>query len=158
MYDEKLRVPPWWHAVAVGFAALFGGQTAALFSGNLGAQAVVYFVVLLMVEVLLWWVSRGRIHLAGGALQVGNWRLPLAQVRTVVPLGAADTRQALRWRGDGAYRYIRGWIATSVRLEVDDPEDAPVWLFSTRHPDALAAALLRARADVASERSEDHGA
>lgn len=158
MYDEKLRVPLWWHALAVAFSGLFGGQLAALWHGNLSAQALVYSVVLGVAEIFLWRLGQGRILLAAGSLQVGNWRLPLTQVRTAVPLDAGDTRAALRWRGDGAYRYIRGWIATSVRLEVDDPDDAPVWLFSTRHPEVLTDALLRARAVGASERSEDHGA
>jgi hypothetical protein len=38
----------------------------------------------------------------------------------------------------------RGWLAQSVRVQVEDPEDdTPYWLVGTRRPEQLAAALQR---------------
>jgi len=46
-----------------------------------------------------------------------------------------------------AWLLIRGWISPVVRVEVADETDpAPYWLVSTRQPDAVIDALVRAKA------------
>ncbi|MGO2111963.1 MAG: DUF3093 family protein, partial [Pseudoclavibacter sp.] len=45
-----------------------------------------------------------------------------------------------------AWLCLRGWSGTSARVEVIDESDpVPYWLFSTRHPDAVRAAIDAAR-------------
>jgi hypothetical protein len=41
-----------------------------------------------------------------------------------------------------AWILLRGWINPVVRIDIDDPQDpTPYWLFSTRKPEELVAAL-----------------
>lgn len=41
-----------------------------------------------------------------------------------------------------AWKLLRAWIPTGVRVNVNDPADpTPYWYVSTRHPEALVAAL-----------------
>ena len=45
-----------------------------------------------------------------------------------------------------AYLLIRGWVDPVIKVELLDVNDpAPYWLISTRRPDAVAAAIERAR-------------
>ena len=51
---------------------------------------------------------------------------------------------AARWTDLNARAWIllRGWINPVVRIDIDDPQDpTPYWLFSTRKPEELVAAL-----------------
>jgi len=99
---------------------------------------------------IVWRYGSKMIEVRDGYVRAGAWRLPIGQVRGVAILDAAKTREEARRRDDDVYRCTRGWVHTSVMLEVDDPDDLPYWLVSTRHPYVLAAAL----ADAA----EHHGA
>ncbi|MBF4460749.1 DUF3093 domain-containing protein [Pseudoclavibacter sp. RFBJ3] len=46
-----------------------------------------------------------------------------------------------------AWLCIRGWIPTSLTIEItDDADPVPYWLISTRRPTELAAAITEARA------------
>ena len=46
-----------------------------------------------------------------------------------------------------AYLLLRPYVQRAVRIEVVDPADpTPYWLVSTRHPERLAQALVRAGA------------
>ena len=59
------------------------------------------------------------------------------------PLDPAGTRRQAGVDADArAYLLLRPYVKTSVRVEVTDPADpTPYWLLSSRHPQALAAAL-----------------
>jgi hypothetical protein len=57
-----------------------------------------------------------------------------------------DADAARRVRGvdadPRAFLYLRGWVPTAVRLDLNDPSDpAPYWYVSTRRPEELAVAL-----------------
>lgn len=142
-YRERLRVPLWWHPLGVAVAVLLGAELApALLRYPAVALAGVLGCVLLA-EVSLWRVGWGLVEVADGRLRAGDLRLPVAAVSAVEVLGRAAAR---RPEVGGCYRFQRGWIGSALRVEVrDDPGEPPVWLVSTRHPDALLAALVAAR-------------
>ena len=149
-YEERL-VPP--VAVWVAVLVVAGISAATLHSGAGGWRSVVPYAVLLPLAVGgLLASSRGRIRVADGVLHVPGARVPLAVVGGVVPLDREATR---RVRGPlaepRAFVSTRGWLSTSVRVQLEDPEDdTPYCLVGTRHPRELAAALEAARDELPS--------
>ena len=149
-YEERL-VPP--VAVWVAVLVVAGISAATLHSGAGGWRSVVPYAVLLPLAVGgLLLSSRGRVRVADGVLHVPGARVPLAVVGGVVPLDREATR---RVRGPlaepRAFVSTRGWLSTSVRVQLEDPEDdTPYWLVGTRHPRELAAALEAARDELPS--------
>jgi hypothetical protein len=149
-YEERL-VPP--VAVWVAVLVVAGISAATLHSGAGGWRSVVPYAVLLPLAVGgLLASSRGRIRVADGVLHVPGARVPLAVVGGVVPLDREATR---RVRGPlaepRAFVSTRGWLSTSVRVQLEDPEDdTPYWLVGPRHPRELAAALEAARDELPS--------
>lgn len=149
-YEERL-VPP--VAVWVAVLVVAGISAATLHSGAGGWRSVVPYAVLLPLAVGgLLASSRGRIRVADGVLHVPGARVPLAVVGGVMPLDREATR---RVRGPlaepRAFVSTRGWLSTSVRVQLEDPEDdTPYWLVGTRHPRELAAALQAARDELPS--------
>jgi len=85
---------------------------------------------------------------AGLWLQAGEARIPLVALGGARPLDAEEMRVELGPALDArSHRCIRGWLSTGVRVRVVDERDpVPYWLLSTRHPDALVAALTEAPA------------
>ena len=140
-YDERLTAPAWVWAAVLSVAAV---SAAALHGGAQGWRSVVPYAVLLPVAVAsLLWSSRGRVRVVGGLLHVPGARIPLDHLGGVTPLTREGTR---RMRGPlaepRAHVVTRGWLAQSVRVQVEDPEDdTPYWLVGTRRPDELAAVL-----------------
>ncbi|MGI8534991.1 MAG: DUF3093 domain-containing protein [Mycobacteriales bacterium] len=140
-YDERLVAPLWVWAGGLVVALIVA---ATLHGGADGARAVVpYAVVPPVVLLALLWGSRGRVRVCDGVLSVPGARLPLDRIGGVRPLEREGTR---RLRGPLAesrvYVATRPWLAQSVRVQIEDPEDdTPYWLVGTRHPQELAAAL-----------------
>ncbi|CAG7845466.1 hypothetical protein USB125703_01732 [Pseudoclavibacter triregionum] len=98
------------------------------------------------VAVLVW--ASPVIEVSEQQLRVGSARVP------AVFLGAATpnaTREAARMAAGPkldarAWLCLRGWVPTSVRVDIDDPSDpVPYWLFSSRDPERVAAAVAEAR-------------
>ncbi len=147
-YSERLRVPLWWHPSAVLISLLFADETASIFSGYLAIELAILLGVPVFVELVLWRMSRGRVRVHHGYLEVGDWRLPVAAVLAIEPLDRRATKALLRDRVTPGYRYLRTWVPTAVCVSVDDPGDAPQWLFSSRHPAELTRALVAARAEA----------
>ena len=82
-------------------------------------------------------------------LRVGSARIPLRHLgATAAYADRESARQAAGPRLDArAWTCLRGWVPTSARVDVDDPNDPiPYWLFSTRDPAAVVAAVESARA------------
>jgi hypothetical protein len=144
LWRERLRVPVWWHLGVVCFVAIFGTELAQIMTAR-WLQVLTYLILFALGELLLWRAGHGVVEVTDTRIRVGTWALPLAQIRSVEPLTGPAGYAALREGGEDVYRYVRGWVHGLVRLEVDDPEDVPVWLFSTRNPRALAGAVVRAR-------------
>jgi hypothetical protein len=82
-------------------------------------------------------------------LVAGRAHIPLSDIGPAIPLDAERSRAVRGPQIDpAAYHLIRGWIATSVLVEVSDPADpTPYWLLSSRRPHQLAAAIDMARAE-----------
>jgi hypothetical protein len=95
-------------------------------------------------------VTSPRIQIADGKLRVGKASIGLEY------LGAASAftgTHAIAERGPKldarAWTRFRAWIGPVVRVEInDDADPTPYWLFSTRRPEQLVAALRTARAEV----------
>lgn len=145
-WDERLTVPWTWHAGLLVATALLGAEVAQTLHSGPALLAVPFLAIAGFGELLLWRAGSSRVRIGAGTVQVGNWRLPLARVRSVEPLTGPAAVVALRTPEAGQYRLIRGWVTGAVRLEVDDPDDQPIWLFSTRRPQGFTAALVAARA------------
>lgn len=144
-YEERLVAPVGWWVAVVGVAAV---SAATIHSGAPGLRAVVPYVVLVpgavLVMVLL---SRGRVVVEDGVLHVPGARIALDHLGGVTPLDREGTR---RVRGPlaepRAYVATRPWLATSVRVQLEDPDDdTPYWLVGTRRPQDLAAVLAQSR-------------
>lgn len=141
-YRERLSVPVSWHLVTPIFAVLFGGES--VLTSHVGIAATIMVGFWLVGELALWSLGRRLVTVVDGRIRAGNWRLPVAQVRSVATLDRADMRAEQRRRDEDVYHCTAPWVRTGVLLDVDDPEDLPLWLVSTRHPAALARALADA--------------
>lgn len=122
------------------------GFSVALFVVVLPVQllaAGVTGVVALVVGTAVAIATSPAVHVADGELRAGRAHIP------VVDLGRGDTldrdglRQALGPGSDAtAFVCLRAWIPTAVQLAVTDLQDpTPSWLVSTRHPEAMLAAI-----------------
>jgi len=138
-YHERLRVPGWWHLGSLGFGVLIGGEAVLSIDPTVAAVVIAVFVAL--AELMLWSLGRREVLVAAGKITAGEWRLPVAAVRGVALLSADQMRTEQRRADPSVYRCTVGWIQTGVLLDVDDPQDRPLWLLSARNPHALARAL-----------------
>lgn len=93
------------------------------------------------------------IEVDASTLRVGSARVPLRYVGAAT---AYADREAARVAAGPeldarAWTCLRGWVPTSVRAQIDDANDPiPYWLFSTRNPEAVVAAIETARARLRS--------
>lgn len=139
-YKESLPVPLPVSLVAVVVAATFGVAVGAAFGWLPGVLTGVVVVAL-----VAWLLARatGHVEVTGDELRAGRARLPRWAWGAAVPLDADAARRLRGVDADPqAFLYLRGWVPTAVRLDLNDPSDpAPYWYVSTRHPEALAEAL-----------------
>jgi hypothetical protein len=137
---------PWWAWPAALAAALL--LAVEIWLGASGPRAWVPFAVLPpLAVVLLIWLGRIRVAVTATEFQVDDARLPRSVIADVVALDAEGKREVL---GVGAHPLAfvvqRPWVRGAVQVVLDDPTDpTPFWVVSTRHPVALASALLEAR-------------
>ena len=143
-YRERLHAPwPVWAIVTVLLLTL-----GIAYGHTLGVVAgLVTFAV---AEVLAcWWLAATAplVVVDEVVLRAGRARLPVRYAGRIVPLDGAQTRDARgRLADPAAYLCTRGWIGSSVLVEVDDSDDPhPYWLVSTRHGHDLARALAASR-------------
>lgn len=143
-YRERLRAPLWTWALG----ALLVASVAAVFLVVLSPAAVLGVVV--VVGALVSWGlvrSGATVGVVDGELLAGHAHVPLD---VLGPVTALDAAAAARLRGrdidPGAHHLIRAWVPTAIRVELADPQDpTPYWYVSTARPDALVAAIERAR-------------
>jgi hypothetical protein len=79
--------------------------------------------------------------------RAGRARLPIAVIGEV-STHRGDDAQLERGRhlDARAWLLIRGWVSPVIKVQVvDETDPAPYWLVSTRQPDAVSAALMRAK-------------
>ena len=134
-------MPWWWYVPVVGVGVLLGAE---VHMGYPGVRSWLgYAVCIPLLVAALWSLSRSRVRVQGGELQVGAAVLPLRSVGRVEVVDRRDKQAALGPELDpSAYVLHRGWVGPLVRLEVTDPDDpTPYWVFSVRRPDRLLTAL-----------------
>jgi hypothetical protein len=144
VYDESLRVPLRWWAVATMFLASL--LLAFLVALPPGVSFLLAGVVTALTVAVFVGYGRAHIVVADGTLQAGNARIPVGLLAEPVALDPERTRQVAGVEADArAYLVLRPYISRSVRVRVEDPADpTPYWLLSTRHPGTLAAVLEEA--------------
>lgn len=151
-YAERLTVPWWLWLPGLGVAALLAAE---IWMGSGGVRAWLPFVVLVPLAAAgLWWLGRIRVRVVDGELRVDDAHLPVRFVADAVPLDTAGRREVLGVAADPlAFVVQRPWVGGAVQVVLDDPADpTPYWVISSRHPEALAAALLNARDAAAASR------
>jgi hypothetical protein len=81
-------------------------------------------------------------------LTAGRMRVPLSVLGKTTSLDKAKLRELIGPGADvRAQLFIRGYIKTALKIEIDDPSDpTPYMVVSTRRPEQLAVALLADRA------------
>ncbi|MFY1694947.1 MULTISPECIES: DUF3093 domain-containing protein [unclassified Solwaraspora] len=144
-YRERLRLPWWLWACALGLAALLAAE---VWMGTSGVRAWLPFSVLLPVTAVgLWWLGRIPVRVTTDEFQVDDARLPLRHVADVVALDADGRRELLGVGADPlAFVIQRPWVSGAVQIVLDDPADpTPYWVVSSREPVRLAAEILAAR-------------
>jgi hypothetical protein len=141
--DERLSVPLWWYLPALGLAVLLGAEVHMGYPGL--RSWIGYAVTVPLCLAALVFLGRVRVRVADGELRAGDAVLPLRHVGRVDVVRREGKQVALGPELDPAAHLVhRPWIGPVVRIEVTDPDDStPYWIVSTRHPDALVAALGR---------------
>jgi hypothetical protein len=101
------------------------------------------FVLVALTVLVFRAFGSGRVEVSDGTFRAGRAHIPVGYLADPTALDRDDTRRVAGVDADArAYLVLRPYIATSVRVLVDDPADpTPYWLVSTRHPAALSAAL-----------------
>jgi Protein of unknown function (DUF3093) len=144
-YRERLRVPITWWLLPPAVTASMWLAVQHVYGPRVSVPVAVG--VLLLTTAGL--VAYGAVVVAvePDCFVAGRARLPLWAVGEVEAL---ETDRAVAARGPEAdpraFLLVRGYVASMVRVTVDDQQDpVPYWLVSTRHPHELAAILSAAR-------------
>ncbi|GAA1822208.1 DUF3093 domain-containing protein [Nesterenkonia flava] len=139
VYQEKLW-PAWWLWVT---AVIVGASISVMFfpiDVTFGVLALVVGVALCVFALI---VTTPTVEVRDGTLRVGRAQIEAAHLGRVVGHRGQAAREQLGPGFDArSYQCIRGWIDPVITAEITDPNDAtPYWLFSTRHPERVLAAL-----------------
>ena len=138
-YREVLRPSIWMYfAAALIIPTII--LTMAPFNLLLGVLVALGVYVVIVLAMVL---SSPKIELTATELRVGQAHI---ERRFIGPVSAYSGSHATNARGPGldarAWLFLRGWINPVVRIDITDPDDpTPYWLFSTRNPEVLVAAL-----------------
>jgi hypothetical protein len=152
-YREHLRVPASYWVLGFITMATFASFAWAGFDYLVALAA--YLVLVVAPGVALWIWGNATIMVADGELRAGPEVLPLAQSGHVQVLDAAQTAKLRGPLADpAALMLIRPYLKRAVYIEVAEPAAGserahPYWLVGSRDPEALAAAIVSARAQAA---------
>lgn len=140
-YRERLTAPVSWWMAALAFAAVWGW--VFLVATNWSIAIVVTALLVAAGGYTVWRYGSVVVAVGPDGLHVGRAHLDPRHVGPVRSLDRAAYRTQLGTGADArAYLVTRPYLDHGVLVTVDDPSDpAPYWLVSSRHPDALAAAL-----------------
>jgi hypothetical protein len=142
-YRERLYVTWYWWPLPLLAAVILAAE---VHMGYGGVRAWLPYVVLVPLTLaIIWWAGRARITVTDDELRVADAQLPLSFVGSVEIIPVKAKRKALGpYLDPAAFLVHRGWVGPLLRVQLTDPADpTPYWIFSTRHPERLAA-LLRA--------------
>ena len=140
-YRERL-LPTWWAwllvlALVAMIAIAYGAALGATAGWLVAAGTSVLAVALL-------WVTAPAIEVTPDGLHVDDAVLPLT---SIAAWQEVDRDEIARLRGPGSdarlFVALRPWSAADgVLVRLDDPDDPhPAWLFTSRHPARVTAAL-----------------
>ena len=140
-FSERL-----WPSVAIW--ALVPGAALGLFLIGLAispAAGVGAALVAAGLTAVLLVATTPLVQVRDGELLAGRARIPVRLLGPAVRLDPAAMRRARGVDLDArAFLCLRGWLAEGVTVPVVDPAGrTPYWLISSRHPDALVAALAQ---------------
>lgn len=144
-YRERLGVPTrWWLFLGLFLVSLW---LALVVSTPPTVMAVVTLVTTLLGVALLRGYGSVLLQVDDEALRAGRAHLEWGSCGPASALDAEATRRLRGVDADArAFLLLRPYVATSVRVAVDDATDpTPYWMLSTRHPDRLAESINRAR-------------
>lgn len=144
-YRERLRVPVrWWLLLLL---LLAGVWLAVVVSTPTSVMAAVTVPTAAVGAAVLLGYGSARVEVTRAALHAGRARLEWPCCGPATPLDAEATRRLHGVSADPrAFLLVRPYIATAVRVEVEDPADpTPYWMLSTRHPERLAESINAAR-------------
>jgi hypothetical protein len=141
-YREVLRPSAWMYLITF-FMVPTLILVIAPWSLVLGVVVAVAFYAAAVVAIV---ASAPLIELTETELRVGKAHI---ERRFIGAASAYSGSHAVTARGTGldarAWLFLRGWVSAVVRVDITDPNDpTPYWLFSTRHPEELVAALRQA--------------
>lgn len=140
-YRERL-LPHWWvWLLVLAMVAMLAVAYGAALGVPAGAAVAVVGGALVC---WLVWMTSPTVVVDATGVAVASARLPYGSIAAVEALDAAAIAK-LRGPGSDARLYValRPWSSsTGVLIRLDDPEDPhPGWLFSSRHPARVAAAI-----------------
>jgi hypothetical protein len=143
-YEERLRVPLRWWAVAT----MFWVSLLLAFLVAIPAPAALLFAAALGAAVVALLVSYGGavVGIADGMFRAGRARIPVHLLADPRPLDADRARAVAGIEADArAYLLLRPYVREAVQVRVVDQADpTPYWLVATRHPVLLAEELSAA--------------
>jgi len=140
-YRERLTAPASWWIAALGFAVVWGWVFLVVTTWPI---AIVVTVLLAAAGfVAVWRYGSVLLTVDPDGLRVGHAFVETAHLGAATSLDRTAYRTRLGTGADArAYLVTRPYLDHGVAIEIVDPTDpAPYWLVSSRHPDALAAAL-----------------
>jgi hypothetical protein len=140
-YRERLTAPPSWWIVVVAFGLVWGW--IMLVAANRPIAIGAALLATAAAGALVWTYGSVVVEAGAAGLRVGPAHLSPADIGAVEVLDARVFREQLGPRADArAWLRTRPYIDGGVRIEVADTSDpTPYWLVSSRHPEALVAAL-----------------
>ena len=140
-YRERLTAPASWWLAALAFGVVWGW--VMLVATNWSIAVTVTVIVAGIGLYVVWRYGSLLVTVDSSGLRVGRASIDRAHIGAVEPLHRADYRLRLGTGADArAYLVTRPYLDRGVLVPVEDASDpAPYWLVSSRHPDALAAAL-----------------
>jgi len=145
-FTERLYVPlRWWVQATMLLATLWLAFVVAM---PAWAAWSATGLVLAVTFGFFAWIGSARLAVADGVLYAGRAHVPAHLLGPAETLDGEQTRSTLGVDADArAFLLTRPYLKRSVRIPLHDPADrTPYWLLSTRRPDDLTAALVRAGA------------
>lgn len=143
LYREKLWPAPW---VFISTALVIPASLLVFLP--IDQRAGIVTAIVLYAGCLIGLVAASPVvEVTETEFRAGRARLPIDVVGEVTAFrGDAAQLERGRHLDARAWLLIRGWISPVVKVQVvDETDPAPYWLVSTRQPDAVSAALMRAR-------------
>jgi len=142
-YRERLWPAPW---LFISTALVIPASLLVFLPISIPAGVVVA-IVLYAACVTALILGGPVIEVDGGEFRAGRAKLPLSIVGSVEGFSGDEARAERGQRLDArTWLLIRGWISPLVKIQILDERDtAPYWVVSTRHPDAVVAAIAAAK-------------